>query len=199
MKRAALLRLGFGVIVLLSLTAALPAPGGAASRGARQLARRATRDYGQLLRQVFGSFHGYYTCPTGQLSGHQIFCRAEFHQGPTWFSASATADVRVNPTSFSNTSSVSWKRKWTRYSAAPLRGFNTPGKASVNTKYEDWAFLAAGAYYNWQHHKHFAVVDSYDGQGLGYERFDNFRCRIGQKMISCRNAFGDAMRYRPSG
>jgi hypothetical protein len=111
------------------------------------------------------------------------------------FSTGATADVGTNPTSFSNPSSVSWRRKWTGYSASPLRGFNMPGKASVDTKYEDWAFLAAGVYYDWRQHKHFAVVGSYDGQGLGFERFSNFSCRIGMKLISCRNAFGDAIRY----
>jgi hypothetical protein len=188
------------VLVGLALIAVSASSAPAATgRRARQEAKRATRDFGHLLRGRFGSFDGYYTCPAGQLYGTQISCRSEFHQGTKWFSAGTTADVARVPTSFSRLYVASWHRRWSPYSSRVLRGFNTPGVASVNTPYYDWAFLAAGAHYAWTKHRHLAVLDAFDGQGLGFGRFENFTCRIGRRRISCRNHFGDGMRYRPLG
>ncbi len=71
--------------------------------------------------------------------------------------------------------------------------------ASVNTPDEDWSFIAGGIYYEWKQHRKFAVIDGYDGQGLGLGRFYLFRCDLRHPTIRCSNSFGDAIRYRPGG
>jgi hypothetical protein len=169
----------------------------AATPVAKRLSALATRAFGGVLDSRYGAFKGYWTCPVGQQYGSEIYCEAEFRLAKTWYSVSATAHTSTAPISFSGISHVSWTRSWSPYSSKPLRGFSTPGTASVNSPYEDWAFIGAGAYYQWQKHRSFAVVDGYDGQGLGLGRFTLFRCRITQALVTCTNSFGDSMRYRP--
>ena len=91
----------------------------------------------------------------------------------------------------------SWFRRWSSYSRRPLAGFDTPGKASVNSPAFDWAFLALGAGDGWKRGRKSFSVNSYDGDSAGLRRFFVFRCGVRGALVTCRNAFGDAMRYRP--
>jgi hypothetical protein len=181
------------------LLAGLLTGGALANVRAHKEAGVATKSFGRYLHRAYSSFHGYWTCPAGQLYGSRIYCEAEFRQGHVWYRATATAHVGRRPVSISNLSELFWFRRWSPYGGRVIRGFHTPGIASVNTKYEDWAFVAAGAHYDWQKHRRSAVVDGYDGQGLGLRRFYDFHCRIRRRLIRCTNHFGDSMRYRPLG
>ncbi len=40
-------------------------------------------------------------------------------------------------------------------------------------------------------------IDGYDGNDSGMTRFVIFTCSRRAGLITCRNALGDAMRYRP--
>ncbi|HET7048185.1 MAG TPA: hypothetical protein VFI54_07965 [Solirubrobacteraceae bacterium] len=78
-----------------------------------------------------------------------------------------------------------------------IAGFRTPGRAQVNSPAFDWAWLAAGAHYNYTRHKRSFTVVDYDGNSSGYGKIFDFSCRTGGALIQCTNAFGDSMRYRP--
>ena len=188
-----------GVVTVVGGASLLSPTPAVATSGSKQLAAVATRDFGRLLHHRYGSFKGYWTCPVGQLFGSQILCQAEFKKGRRWHSVSANADVRGAQVGFSHVNGVSWIRTWSPYTAKVLSGFQTPGTASVNTKYEDWAFVGAGAYYDWSRHLKSAVVNGYDGPGPGLERFTMFHCRITVTQVACTNSFGDSIRYLPGG
>ncbi len=187
------------VVVAIVFPWLLSSSGLAANAGKKHRAARATRDFRHLLHQRYGTFRGYIICPAGQMFGTEVDCQAEFRQGTTWYRAYAIGNVGTDPTSFSHFFSDSWKRRWSSYSAASIRGFHTPGVASVNTPYYDWAFLAANAYQLWKKHRQSAVVDAFDGNVTGFRHFENFHCTFRPRRVFCTNAFGDAMRYRPTG
>lgn len=163
-------------------------------------AKVTARAFGRLLHRRYGTFHGYWTCPVGQLIGtSEIGCTAEFKRGGSWFRVSAVARATRRPVTFHYMHSVSWVRSWSAYTHSIVSGFGAKGVASVNTPDEDWSFLAGGMYYDWKKHRRNAVLDDYDGDGNGLTRFYWFNCHFGQTLVSCHNSFGDAIRYRPRG
>ena len=72
-----------------------------------------------------------------------------------------------------------------------------PGVVSVNSSAYDWGWLAMGAH--GLKAGHTGRVDAYDGDGAGLLRFFSFTCSSSGSDITCRNALGDEMRYRPKG
>jgi hypothetical protein len=66
---------------------------------------------------------------------------------------------------------------------------------SVNSPAYDWGFLAEGARSATRGHP--VRLDAYDGYGAGWFTFYLFTCSARSELITCTNALGDAMRYRP--
>jgi hypothetical protein len=186
-------------LVLALAVGAVSSVGLATAAANNRLAVLATRAFGRVIHDRYGAIHGYWTCPRGQQYGSEISCLAEFRVAERWYSISATAHTSSAPISFARIQAESWRRSWSAYSSRFLRGFDTPGTASVNSPYEDWAFIGAGAYYNWKKHVTEGTVNGYDGQGLGYGRFTLFRCHAAPALVTCTNSFGDSIRYRPRG
>ena len=89
-----------------------------------------------------------------------------------------------------------WTRRWSPYSHNWVAG-EASGVASVNTDAYAWGFLASGVVHlkDGAHRK----LLGYDGYTAGFHRFYLFRCARKGRLITCRNALGDAMRYRPAG
>jgi hypothetical protein len=157
----------------------------------------ATQAFGHWLNTTYGQVQGYWTCPPGQIFGQKIFCQAEVRVGQTWHLTSATATLFDGRVVFPKNSDQAWVRRWSAYSRHYLvRGgaYTVPGLISVNGPAFDWAWLALGAHANWKHHRTFHL-DGYDGMGKGLMRFYDFACSVRQNTVSCRNVFGDAMRY----
>lgn len=169
------------------------------STRAQRLATAAPRDFANLLHQSYGPYHGYSTCPPGQLFGSEIQCTAEFEQYGTWNRVGAIAHVNRTPISFSALVAIRWTRRWSPYTHRIIAGFGATGVASVNTPAEDWSFIGGGIYYAWKQHKRTATVGGYDGPDLGLQRFYSFHCDLRTHPIVCMNRFGDAIRYRPAG
>jgi hypothetical protein len=190
---------GSFVAAILVLTVAGSGASGT-TRRQTQIAASATHAFRLLLHDRYGAFSGgYWTCPPGQLFGSQISCEAEFRQRGVWNRFGATANVATKPISFAYEGGVSWVRHWSPYSHYVIAGFGATGVASVNTPDEDWSFIGGGVYYDWKQHRHYVVVDGYDGDGAGLGRFYLFRCNLKSHPITCANRFGDSVRYRPQG
>jgi len=157
----------------------------------------ATQAFGRWLHERYGQVQGYWICPLGQTFGQKIFCQAEVRVGQTWHLTLATATLSGRRVVFPQNSDQSWVRGWSPNSHRFLGrggGFDVPGLMSVNGPAYDWAWLALGAHANWKRHRTFHL-DGYDGMGKGLMRFYDFACSVRQNTISCRNAFGDAMKY----
>jgi hypothetical protein len=95
-------------------------------------------------------------------------------------------------------SAESWVRHWWPYSRRFILRSNEPqvhGVASVNSSAYDWGWLAglAGGLKPGQTRR----LSALDGNASGLERFFTFTCMACTGLITCRNALGDAMRYRP--
>jgi len=142
---------------------------------------------------------GYWVCPQAQISGGEGICLAEVRVGRRLHSLHAAAKVSGGKIILQYRYDTTWVRHWSRFSSRVIGGFDTPGAASVNSPAYDWAWLAAGAHYAWQHHRTaFSVVD-FDGDSLGFARLFRFECHVRGRTITCTNALGDSMRYRPRG
>lgn len=158
----------------------------------------ATPAFGRWLRARYGRrLMNYWTCPTGQINHNAALCLAEIRTGRVWHLIAATAKYRNGTVAIVSSSVRSWTRRWSKYSQRIIAGFGTPGRAQANSPAFDWAFLAAGANHGWKHHKRSFVLDAYDGNGTGFSRFFEFRCKVRSHVIQCTNAFGDSLKYRP--
>jgi hypothetical protein len=66
------------------------------------------------------------------------------------------------------------------------------------SSFYDWGWIARGAH--GLRPGHVRRVDADDGGPVkGFGRFYVFSCSRRGTLITCRNSFGDAMRYRPAG
>jgi hypothetical protein len=166
----------------------------------------ATKAYGDWLQTQFPGAKGYWTCPLNEfekVAGGGTVCHAEVHVKGVWHKLSTVADISRVPVSFLGrlgsfeSSDRVWRRRWSSYSSRPIRGFSTPGTASVNTPFYDWAFIAGAAYEGWKNNRTLIRVWGYDGPSRGLEKFYSFMCRVQVSLVTCTNALGDAMRYKP--
>jgi hypothetical protein len=79
-----------------------------------------------------------------------------------------------------------------------VRAFGATGTASANTPAFDWAFLIGFAYDAFKRHKLPASYVAVDGDRSGMpDAMFRFRCTLSGRLITCTNALGDALRYRP--
>jgi hypothetical protein len=94
-------------------------------------------------------------------------------------------------------SAETWTRHWSPYSRHYiLRSHEqVPGVVSVNSPAYDWGWLALGA--KRLKEGQTRPIDAYDGNDSGITHFVIFTCSRRARLITCRNALGDAMRYRP--
>jgi hypothetical protein len=182
------------VVAVLALAAPSVASAGLTSA-------RATRAFVQWLDQRYSSTpHGYWTCPAAQIyTGTQAFCVAEVRVGSRLHWVQAAPTVTAGGIVVQYGYDRAWTRRWSRYSARPIAGFNTPGVAAVNSPAYDWAWLAAGVFYAWTQHRTQFVAGSYDGNAAGLSVLTDFRCRVARSVIQCANALGDSMKYVPDG
>jgi hypothetical protein len=174
-----------GALVALVLVAGPPSPA------------TATRAFGHWLQKRYAAPEGYWTCPAGQSFGDRISCSAEVRVGRRRHFVGATARLSGGRVVISRARDQAWVRRWSSFSRRPLAGFDTPGTASVNSPVFDWAFLGLGAHDGWRRGRTSFKVNSYDGDSTGLRRFFVFRCVVRGALVTCTNAFGDAMRYRP--
>jgi hypothetical protein len=177
--------------------AGLWTPMAIASRRTAPLPAAATAAFGRWLHARYGDMHGYWTCPRAQTVNSRIDCLAEVQAGPMWRQTSASARVRGGRIVFSSVSDSAWLRHWWPYSRRfIIRSHeDVPGLISVNSPAYDWGWIAQGAYGTKPGHP--LRVDGYDGNGAGLFRFFAFTCTAHDGLITCANALGDAMRYRP--
>lgn len=157
----------------------------------------ATLAFGRALHQLYGRFDGYWTCPGPAVLG-RIDCLAEVRSGRQWHQVSAAASRGHRVVWINRVSAQTWKRRWSPYSRHYiLRSAErqVPGVVSVNGPAYDWGWLAAQAerVKAGQTRKAGAL----DGDSTGLTRFYSFTCSRRYGLTTCRNAFGDAMRYRP--
>ncbi len=142
---------------------------------------------------------GYATCPQAQIFGNQGICLAEVKSAGRFHMLHAAPTLRHGRIVLLYKSDTAWSRRWSRFSQRVIAGFGTPGSASVNSPAYDWAWLASHAHYDWRRHlRSFSVVD-FDGDSSGFEHLFTFHCRAGRRTITCTNALGDSIRYRPTG
>ena len=159
----------------------------------------ATRAFGRWLQHRYVRPVGYWTCPRAQAFENRAACAAEVRVGKRWHFVDASARLRGGRVAISRVDEVVWTRRWSTYVRRSLPGADTPGKASVNGRAYDWRWLAAGAYDGWRRGRRTFTANAYDGYWRGLGRFYLFRCAVRGGLITCRNALGDAMRYRPRG
>jgi hypothetical protein len=183
------------VLCAVAAPAAVASPAGAPSPAA------ATAAFGRLLHHRYGAgIRGYWTCPAAQrgVGGRShLGCLGEIHIGRRWHQVSTDAALSRNRVVFGHLAARTWTRHWWPYSRHfILRSHEpqVPGVVSVNSNAYDWGWLAmaqglkAG---------HTGRVDALDGDSAGLARFFSFRCSRPRSLITCRNAIGDVMRYRP--
>lgn len=183
----------------LAVTAVTP-PAGIAVPTQAPSPAAATAAFGRLLRQLYGEIHGYWTCPPPAIRD-RVDCLAEVRTGRNWHQIAMSARVRnsvIVLMTLTNDAAQSWVRRWTPYSRHfILRSHEpqVPGVVSVNSPAYDWGWLAGLA--RGLKAGQTRRLSALDGDVNGWERFYLFTCSARGSVITCRNALGDAMRYRP--
>ena len=95
-------------------------------------------------------------------------------------------------------SARTWTRRWSPYSRHFILRSDeghVPGVVSVNGPAYDWGWLAGQA--EGVKAGHPRQAGALDGNDTGLTRFFSFSCSRRARLITCRNALGDGMRYRP--
>lgn len=184
-------------VAAASIVFALAVSGASAAPTRVPSSAAATAALGRFLHQLYGEVHGYWTCPGPPING-RVDCLAEVHTGRNWHQLYPSARIRngvIVFTALTNIAAVTWVRHWWPYSHQWLANRRAPGVASVNSDAFDWSWLALGL----AHLKDRARVsrDGIDGDSAGFSRLYLFHCSRRGGLITCRNALGDAMRYRP--
>lgn len=182
---------------VLAAMAVTPSAGATSSQAPSPAA--ATAAFGRLLHQLYGQIHGYWTCPPPALLG-RVDCLAEVHTAGLWHQTTMSARQQNGAIvmTLTNDGAQSWVRHWTPYSRHFIlrsQEPQVPGVVSVNSPAYDWGWLAglAADLKAGQTRR----LSALDGDAKGLERFYVFTCSARSNMITCRNALGDAMRYRP--
>jgi hypothetical protein len=188
-------------ILALAVVCAVLAQTASASPARTPTPAAATAALGRYLHQLYGEIHGYWTCP-GPAIDRRVDCIAEVRAGNRWHQVELSAWTRRGAIAFTTTTNEaaqSWVRRWSPYSRHYIqrsREDQVPGVVSVNGPAYDWGWLALGAERLKDGETHqVGAVDGYTGPGVG--RFFSFTCSRRGALITCRNALGDAMRYRP--
>lgn len=182
----------------MTATAVTPVKGATATPAPSPAA--ATAAFGRLLHQLYGEMHGYWTCPPPAILG-RIDCLAEVRAGREWHQLAMSARRRTGEivlTTSPDGAAHSWARRWTPYSRHFILRSNepqVPGVVSVNSPAYDWGWLAGLAH--GLKAGQTRRLSALDGDASGLERFFVFTCTARGTMITCRNALGDGMRYRP--
>jgi hypothetical protein len=182
-------------IAASALLCALLASRAAASPARAPSPAAAKKAFGRLLHQLYGPGRGYWTCPAPAVEGRSD-CFGEVHSGHQWHQVSASARRSYGTISMDGVFAQTWIRHWWPYARHWIAG-GPPGVASVNSSAYGWGFLASGAAELKDGRQ--AKILGYDGDSAGLRRFYLFRCSRKGGLITCRNALGDAMRYRPEG
>ena len=173
----------------------LLASGASASPAHAPSPKAARAAFGRFLHQLYGGIHGYWTCPYERAPSALDECLGEVHARRLWHEVGADVSGRYG-IAFDHVFAQTWRRRWSPYSHHWVAG-EASGVASVNTDAYGWGFLASGVVHlkDGGHRK----LLGYDGYTAGFHRFYLFRCSRQGRLITCRNALGDAMRYRPAG
>lgn len=183
-------------LVLTVLLISAGSPSQAASARKPPSARAAMAALRHLLVHRYGSVQGDLTCPADQYDGVGLGCTAEVRAGKTWHQLSAEALLTHGRVTFTHLYAVCWRRHWWPYSRhSILRSHEgqVPGVVSVNSPAYDWGWLALCAR---SLKGRAGRCDALDGQSQGLMRFYFFNC-FGSRTVTCTNALGDVMRYRP--
>lgn len=156
----------------------------------------ATKAFGQLLERRFGSARGFWACAAAQIVvSDQIDCLAEVLVNKTWHQTSALAALRNGQVVLSQVRDTKWARHWLPYSRRFILRSDEPqveGVISVNGPAFDWGFLALCA----ERGTPRRCVD-HAGNSSGLLELFAFRCSGAAVLVTCTNALGDSMRYRP--
>jgi hypothetical protein len=179
----------------LAIVCALAVPSASASPARAPSPAAATAAFGRLLHQLYGGgISGYWTCPYEHPPAALDECLGEVHAGRLWHQVGADVSGKDGAIGFDRVFAQTWRRHWWPYSHRWVAGA-PGGVASVNSNAYGWGFLAVGA----AHLKDGAHANilGYDGYTAGFHHFYLFRCSRHGGLITCRNALGDAMRYRP--
>jgi len=187
-------------LAALAVVCATTAPAALASPARAPSPAAATAAFQRLLHQRYGSVRGYSTCPDAQRVLGRIDCLAEVEASGRWHQVTALARLRNGQIVFRHLYAVAWMRHWWPYSRHFIlrsQEPQVPGVVSVNSPAYDWGWLAMGA--DGVKAGHTRRVDAYDGYTSGFQRFYIFTCSRHGDLVTCRNALGDVMRYRPAG
>lgn len=185
-----------GVVFAIAL-AVLPA---AAASGSPPTSTAATEAFGHLLRERYGDIRGFWTCPgVREVSGAKLDCLAEFRSGRRWHQTWAFAGLRNGRVVVSQVVDTAWVRHWSPYARHLITRSDTrqvPGLVSVNSPAYDWGFLLTdcGTVFGPGRTSH---CDAYDGNGSGLSHFFAFTCAESGGLVTCTNALGDSVRYKP--
>lgn len=187
-------------VAVLALVGALATPAALASPARAPSPKAATAALGRLLHQLYGAgTRGYWTCPGPAVLG-RVDCLAEVGAGSQWHQVSASATHSNGVIWINRVSAETWTRHWSPYSRHFILRSDeaqVPGVVSVNSPAYDWGWLAGCA--GTVHAGRARRCDALDGDVNGVTRFYFFACSRRAGLITCRNALGDAMRYRPHG
>lgn len=193
MKRAA---------AVLAVVCALVVPSASAAAAHAPTPAAAAAALGTLLHQLYGGLHGSWACSGPVISG-RIDCLAEVHSDRQWHEVALSARLRNEVIVFmtlTNHSAQTWVRRWSPYSRHFIVRFGeaAPGVASVNSPsdFYDWGWIAGQAA-GLKPGQIRTVAANDTGSSRAFERFFTFACSRRGGLITCRNALGDAMRYRP--
>jgi hypothetical protein len=197
------------VIAVIATTALVGCGSGAkhASAPSRGLgAPAATAAFGHFLSQRYGAIHNaYLTCSLPAPPGR--VCTAEFRTGQKWHQGETEASMKSGRITFAPFEVYSWVRRWEPYSRRPLVDSGPkpypPGVVSTNL---DFTRITEGVYSQWtladcslhladSQARTCTAAARADADGLG--RFYDFTCLRDGVVITCLNAMGDAIRYRP--
>jgi hypothetical protein len=178
---------------MLALVLALVTSGASASPAHAPPPKAAKAAFDRFLDQLYGKVRGYWTCPYESPPAALDECLGEVHVGHLWHQVGADVSSRFGEIAFDHVFAQTWRRHWLPYSHRWIAG-GPPGVASVNTTAYGWGFLA-GAVAELKDGAH-AKFLGYDGDTAGFRRFYLFRCSRNGRLVTCRNALGDAMRYR---
>ena len=181
-------------LVGLAIVCAVAVPSASASPARAPAPKDAKAAFGRLLHQLYGGIHGYWTCPYEPPPAALDECLGEVHAGRLWHQVGADVSSTFGEIAFDRVFAQTWRRHWRPYSHRWIAGGPT-GVASVNSDAYGWSFLASAA----AHLKDgaHARILGYDGYTTGFHHFYLFRCSRHGSLITCRNALGDALRYRP--
>ena len=179
----------------LAVVCAIAVPSASASPTRAPSPKAAKAAFGNFLRQLYGTVHGYWTCPYEHPPAALDECLGEVRAEGLWHQVGADVSSRFGEINFDHVFGQTWRRRWSPYSRRWIAG-GPPGVASVNTTAYGWGFLASGAAELKKDGAH-AKFLGYDGATAGFRRFYLFRCTRRAGVVTCRNALGDAMRYRP--